>query len=129
MGVGSGFPGRNSMAMTLVPLGMSLTSILFCTPKANFIEPAICLNFNTSISENANSNTKKHINNDIKSAKVPIHAGKPSGGHLGHSSSAITLPRQHRVYWLLDNSSIYLRLPEGFAHRQYLRYRLTLNFD
>jgi len=72
----------------LVPFGMSLTSILFCTPKANFIEPAICLNFRTSISENDKSSTKKHINSDIKSANVPIHAGNPGGGHL-HLSAII----------------------------------------
>ena len=89
MGVGSGLPGRNSCAIILVPLGISFTSILFCTPKANFIDPAICLNFKTSISEKDSNSTKKHINNDIKSAKVPIHAGSPGGGHLHSASSAI----------------------------------------
>jgi len=30
-----------------------------------------------------NNKTKKHINNDIKSANVITQAGAPAGGHLG----------------------------------------------
>ncbi|CSD43777.1 Uncharacterised protein [Vibrio cholerae] len=70
-------------------MGISFTSKRFCTPKANFIEPAICLNFSTSISENESKSTKKHISSDIKSANVPSHAGKPGGGHLHCCSSSI----------------------------------------
>ncbi|MNY73152.1 hypothetical protein D3C86_2118760 [compost metagenome] len=58
--------------MTEVPLGMSLTSRIFCTPKAFSMEPAICLNFCTSISAKESSSTKKHISSDIRSAKVPM---------------------------------------------------------
>src|SRR5690554_1410876 len=84
MGVGSGRPGLNSRATTLVPRGISLTSILFWTPKANFIEPAICLKRSTSISEKARRRTKKHISKAIKSANVAIQGANPFGGHFGH---------------------------------------------
>jgi len=47
------------------------------------------LNFMASISEKDSKSTKKHINSDIRSAKVPIQAGKPSGGQLQSSSSSL----------------------------------------
>ena len=88
-GVGAGRPGLNSFAIILVPRGTSFFLSSFCTPKASDMEPATCLYFFASISENASNKIKKHINRDIKSAKVPIQAGEPGGGHL-HSSSSIT---------------------------------------
>ena len=54
------------------------------------IDPAKRLNFIASISEKDNSSTKKHINNDIKSAKVASQAGKPAGqSHLSSSSFTV----------------------------------------
>ena len=39
-----------------------------------------------------NNKTKKHINSDIKSAKVANHKGAPAGGHFGHSSAMTSTP-------------------------------------
>ena len=84
---GLGF-GLNSSAITVVPLGCSTTGTTFCTPKASFKEPEICLNFGTLNSANDKINTKKAIKSVAISANVAIQAGAPVGGHLGHSCSS-----------------------------------------
>ena len=80
MDVGSGLPGLNSWATTLVPFGIVRTSTSDCTPNASFIEPESCLNLAASISENASSSTKKHISSVIRSAKVITQAGRLLSG-------------------------------------------------
>ena len=76
---------------TVVPFGCSTIGTIFCTPNAFFNEPEICLNFGTLNSANERINTKKAINKVAISAKVAIHAGAPTGGHLGHSSSSSSI--------------------------------------
>ena len=71
----------------VVPLGCSTIGTTRCTPKAFFREPEICLNFGTLNSANDRIRTKKAIRSVAMSAKVAIHGGAPTGGHLGHSSS------------------------------------------
>ncbi len=54
-----------------------------CTPKASFIDSAIFLKRMASTSAKESSSTKKHINNDMRSAKVASQGGRPAS-HLGH---------------------------------------------
>jgi len=89
-GVGCGMPGWNSVATTLVPLGTEVSSICCCTPKASFIDSAICLYLITSSSEKDRIRTKKHISRDMRSAKVAIHKGAPAA--LSSSSSSLICP-------------------------------------
>ena len=70
--VGSVRPGLNSCAIILVPKGIWSASTTRWTPKAMRIEPANCLNLMAQISAKESNNTKKHINNAIRSAKVPV---------------------------------------------------------
>ena len=74
--------------MTVVPFGCSTTGTTFCTPNASRSEPEICLNLGTLNSANDRIKTKKAIKSVAMSAKVAIHAGAPTGGHLGHSGSS-----------------------------------------
>ena len=48
----------------------------------------ICLNFGTLNSAKDRIKTKNAIKSVAMSAKVAIHAGAPTGGHLGHSCSS-----------------------------------------
>jgi hypothetical protein len=89
----------------LVPLGGSFTSSTFCTPNAWVIEPANRLNFIASISENDSNSTKKHISSDIKSAKVPIHAGDPGGGQSGQLASSLFIRPAANPYGLAYSSA------------------------
>jgi len=77
-----------------IPEGSFRAILSCCTPKAFFMEPAMSLYFWASISENDSSSTKKHINRDIRSAKVAIHLGDPPASsmalllHSGYQAAA-----------------------------------------
>lgn len=64
----------------------------FCPPKPLDMESTIKRYLLSSIWENENNSTKKHIISAMRSAKVAIHAGAPElcGLALGIS---LTLPR------------------------------------
>ena len=80
--------GLNSSCRSVVPCGCSTTGTTFCTPKAFWSEPEICLNFGTLNSANDRISTKNAMSSVAMSANVAIQAGAPTGGHFGHSSGA-----------------------------------------
>ena len=75
--VGCATAGVNSCLTRLRAVGIEITGTTLFTPKAAFIEPAICLYLGTFISANDSSSTKNAINNVAISAKVAIQAGAP----------------------------------------------------
>ena len=74
----------------VVPFGGSTTGVIRWTPNAFFNEPEICLNLGTLNSANERIRTKNAMRSVAMSANVAIHAGAPTGGHLGHSSSSVS---------------------------------------
>ena len=84
---GVGF-GLKFNEITVVPFGCSTTGTTFCTPNASRSEPEICLNLGTLNSANDRMRTKNAIKSVAMSANVAIHAGAPTGGHLGQSGSS-----------------------------------------
>ena len=81
--VGAATAGVNSSLTRLRAVGIEIIGTTLFTPKAAFIEPAICLYLGTFISAKDSSSTKKAISSVAISAKVAIHAGAPPLGQAG----------------------------------------------
>ena len=83
MTVDAATAGVNSSLTRLRAVGIEIIGTTLFTPKAAFIEPAICLYLGTFISAKDSRSTKKAISNVAISAKVAIHAGAPPLGQAG----------------------------------------------
>ncbi|CAI8199329.1 MAG: Uncharacterised protein [SAR116 cluster bacterium] len=105
-GAGDGLKFSDS---TVVPFGCSTIGTTRCTPNAFFREPEICLNFGTLNSANDRMRTKKAISSVAISAKVAIHAGAPTGGHFGHSSSSCSSTSASAASFIFLSPAIWAR--------------------